>query len=158
VAKKRLFLAGLGRLVLYLLLWWSLTEGDPSGWLFALPVTLAAAVASLALLPPPAWRLRWAETPRFLGFFLVQMLLGGVDVARRVLDPELPIAPGLLRHRVELPQESARLLLSSTVNLLPGTVSVGWRGAELELHVLDTRLPTAETIAGLEERIGRMFG
>jgi hypothetical protein len=44
------------------------------------------------------------------------------------------------------------------VNLLPGTVSVQWLETELEVHVLDTRLPIGETIGGLEQRIGGMFG
>jgi multicomponent Na+:H+ antiporter subunit E len=158
VASGRILFAGLRRLALFLVMWWALAEGDTSGWLFALAVALLASASSLALLPPPRWRFRWLAAPRFLGFFLTQMFLGGFDVARRVLHPKLPLAPGLLEYRTDPKYDAALLLLSSSICLLPGTVSVQLRGSVLEVHVLDTRLPVVETIAGLEERIDALFG
>jgi multisubunit Na+/H+ antiporter MnhE subunit len=43
------------------------------------------------------------------------------------------------------------------VSLLPGTVSVELGDDELELHVLDTHMPTERVLAALEERIGALF-
>lgn len=123
----------------------------------ALAITLAATLLSLALLPPPPWRLRWRAVPGFLGFFLREMFLGGVDVARRALQPSMPLSPGYLTYRPRLESDAARLFMTWTVGLLPGTASVQLQRRSLEVHVLDTRLPVEETLTMLEQRIDALF-
>lgn len=149
--------AGLGRILILLVLWWALAEGDTHGWPFALGSALAATLLSLALLPPPPWRLRWLAIPGFLAFFLRAMFIGGVDVARRALQPSMPVLPGFLTYRLRLASDAARLLMTWTVGLLPGTVSVELQQSALEVHVLDTRMPVEATLTRLEERIAALF-
>lgn len=158
MARGGKLLAAVGRFTLFLVLWWSLAEGGLHGWSFALLVAAAATASSLALLPPPTWRVRLLTAPGFLGFFLREMLLGGVDVARRALHPGLPISPGFLTYPLRLEQDASRLFMAWTVSLLPGTVTAGLQENELVIHVLDKRLPVLETVAGLEARVGRLFG
>lgn len=157
MAKRTWWLAGLRRGLLFALLWWALTEGDLYGWPFGLAMVALATYASLILLPPPRWRLRWQALPAFVLFFLHHAVLGGVDVARRAFDPRLPINPAFLRRPLGLKPLAARLIMTWTVSLLPGTVSVELGDDELELHVLDTHMPTERVLAALEERIGALF-
>ncbi|MBE0509552.1 MAG: Na+/H+ antiporter subunit E [Chromatiales bacterium] len=43
---------------------------------------------------------------RFIPFFLLQSLLGGIDVARRAFHPRTPLSPTLIRYPLSL-SESA---------------------------------------------------
>jgi multicomponent Na+:H+ antiporter subunit E len=130
--------------------WWALSEGvsplSPGG---IIAVAVGTAV-SLALIPAKRWRVRWAGLPRLVGFFIRESFLGGVDVARRALDPRLPIAPGFLSYRLRLPHGEQRVMMAWIVSLLPGTVAVALKPDNLELHVIDSRLPMQDTLRELE--------
>ena len=84
-------------------------------------------------------------------------MAAGVDVARRLLSPRLPINPGYVSYTTSLPAGGPRWLLANVLSLLPGTLSVTLRGDQLELHCLDTALPVREDVARTELRITRMF-
>jgi multisubunit Na+/H+ antiporter MnhE subunit len=49
-------------------------------------------------------------------------------------------------------------LLADTVSLLPGTLSSGFEGDTLVLHVLDCRLPVLEDVRRVEDRIAKALG
>lgn len=144
------------RSALFFLLWWALTEGEGGGW-FALPVVLLATSASLAL--SPAGSLHWRATGLFgfVFFFLRESLRGGIDVAWRALHPHLPIAPVMFDYRLRLPAGSARMLMASTVSLLPGTLSADLKGALLRVHALDGRLPIADALKALERCLAGLY-
>jgi hypothetical protein len=61
---------------------------------------------------------------RLAGLFLVQSAVGGIDVARRALDPRLPISPGLVDVDLEHDDLSIRVALAALISLLPGTIAV----------------------------------
>ena len=143
-----------GRLLLFAVLWGILTGGRtdalPVGAL-AVPLTT---LASIRLLPPSPWSLRgWL---RFLPYFLVESLRGGVDVAARAFHPRLPLAPALLDYPLRLPPGPARVVMADAVSLLPGTLSAELDGAVLRVHVLDHRRRPREQLAALEARIAAL--
>lgn len=150
------WLAAARRALLFALVWWALAEGSLDRWPFALTMVGLATYVSLALLPPPRWRLRWQALPSFVLFFFHQALLGGIDVAWRALHPQLPIKPGFLRYPLQLKPHAARLLMAWTVSLLPGTLSVELETDCLEIHSLNTDLPD-EALAALEAKIAALF-
>ena len=93
---------------------------------------------------------------RYLPVFVKALVLSNLDVTRRVLDPRLPIAPGIVRIRTELQQPYQRLLLANSITLTPGTVTLETADADLYVHWIDVRTtdPDAagETIKGELER------
>lgn len=143
----------LGRVILFSVAWWIIAEGAASSWLFGGPFVLFASLASLRLTPQRLWRLDIAGGVRFLGFFAYHSLLGGVDVALRALRPSMPIAPGFVRCPLRLARGPARVLLTDTVSLLPGTLSAGIEGDTLVMHVLDCTAPVIEEVRVVEERV-----
>lgn len=145
------------RTALLLLAWWALTEGDPAGIVFGLIAALLVALLSLRFFPAPGRRPRLLAALAFSGYFMLRSVAAGVDVARRLLAPRLPIKPGYVIYTTSLPAGSPRWLLANTLSLLPGTLSVTLRGRELELHCLDTDMPVGEDVASTELRIARMF-
>ena len=144
------------RTLLFALLWWTLTEGAMNSWLVGVPVVVLAVLASAALLPPTSWSL--SGIARFVPFFLWHSLRGGVDVARRALDPRLPISPGLFDHRWRLPPGLPRVLMANTVSLLPGTLSVELTDRFLRVHVLDRTGAFRSELTVVEARVAGLFG
>lgn len=150
--------AALPRAALFALAWMTLAEGQAKGWAIPLLGVAAATLASLALLPPGRGRWRLPGLLRFLPFFLHRSVHGGIDVARRALDPRLPIDPGPIVYTVRLPAGAARTFFAGVLGLLPGTLGTELRGRRLRVHALDRRLPVAATLRELEERVADLFG
>ncbi len=149
--------AALVRCALFALVWTTLAGGDPGTWPFGLAAVVAATALSLRLKPPGAGRLRLVGVVWFVPHFLVRSLVGGIDVARRALDPRLPIAPGMVGHRWRLPEGAARVAFADVISLLPGTLGAGMAGDRLEVHALDVDLPLADQFDEEERRIARLF-
>lgn len=141
----------------FALVWWALAEGRADSWGVGAVSVAAALAVSLHLAPPAAGRLSPAGLLGFAGFFLVQSFKGGLQVALRAFRPAMDLAPALVDVPVTLPEGIARVLLVNTLNLLPGTVSVGLEGDRLRLHVLDARLPIAEEAREAEAHIARLW-
>lgn len=144
------------RIVLFAVLWWILTGGSIDSWLIGAPVALLAAWLSLAL---------WADSPlsllgvvRFLPWFAYQSLAGATDVAMRALQPRMPLHPGLVRHRLRVPQGACSVTLANVVSMLPGTLSADLDGHDLVIHALDTRQDLRGMLLDLEPRIAAIFG
>jgi multicomponent Na+:H+ antiporter subunit E len=163
VGWRRTALAALRRALLAAALWWVLVEGELGGVVVAAGIVLTAAATSLALLPagrtPP---LSLSGLARFVPFFLVQSVRGGVDVAWRALAPHLPLQPGYLDYETSLPPGLPRYLFTSAVSLFPGTVAVAPQEIDpdsphLRIHVLDQRLPLTERLADLESHVSSIF-
>ncbi|MFZ5474794.1 MAG: Na+/H+ antiporter subunit E, partial [Pseudomonadota bacterium] len=93
----------------------------------------------------------------FAGFFLVRSAQGGLQVARLALRPRLRLEPELLTLPTTLPPGPLRILLVNTLNLLPGTVATRIDGDLLHLHVLDARLPIADEVRRVEDRIAALL-
>lgn len=146
-----------GRLPLFALLWWVLSEGSLEGGTFALLSVSFATLASLLLVPPGSFRWRPWGLLGFVPYFLWQSLLGGLDVARRALSPALPLEPGFTELPLRLRGEAAQAFLAWTVSLLPGTASAELLEGSLKVHVLDTRVPAVERLARLEAQVARLF-
>ncbi len=147
-----------GRVALFALLWLILTEGDLSGLPLAVLAVLAAAGISLRLVPAETVSLRPIGVASLIAFFILESIRGGIDVARRALDPRLPIDPGFVDYHVRLPEGAGRVLLVSSVSLLPGTLSVRLSGDVLRIHLI-FRVPGAEQgIRRLEEHVADALG
>lgn len=138
--------------------WWALTLGEVSGLGFGLVVSVLVAWLSLRLFPPSGFAIRFGGLFPFLGYFLSRSVLAGVDVARRLLSPGLPVQPGEITLTLHLPEGSPRLLLANTLSLMPGTLSVLLEGDQLTLHCLDTREPVERDVRETERQVGRVFG
>lgn len=157
-AKQRIARAVLGRGVLFAGLWWVLAGGRADSWGVGGVSVILALAASLALLPPAKGRFSPLGLAAFVGFFLVQSVKGGIQVAAMALRPQLDLAPAMLDLPMALPPGLARVMLVNTLNLLPGTLSVCIEGDRLRLHVLDRRLPIVEELRAVEAAIARIQG
>lgn len=141
---------------LFLLIWWVLTDGAVTSWWIGVPAVLLAVMVSAALTPPVPFL--WSGFLRFVPFFLIRSLLGGVDVAWRAFHPAIPIAPDLVKYPMRLPPGLSRVFMVNTVSLLPGTLSAALDRNVLKLHVLDKRGGFLVELEAVEQHVARMFG
>jgi len=144
------------RCLLFLLLWWMLTDGNVQSWWIGLPAVTLAVIASVALLPPVP--MVWRQLLKFTPFFLWRSLRGGADVAWRAFHPRMPIAPELIDYPLRLPPGLPQVFMANTVSLLPGTLSAALDLSVLKVHVLDRHRDILSEIKAVEQGVARLFG
>lgn len=138
--------------------WWAVSEGAAGSGVFGAMASLMAAAASVALLPPPWPRLRLLALLRFVPYFLVQSIAGGVDVVRRAVLPGVPVDPVLVTHSVVHMGQAERIVFTLIVNLIPGTLATRLQDDRLTLHAIDRALPLTASLARLDAHVGAIFG
>ncbi len=136
-------------------LWAGLVGGDPEGLALGLAVVPAAVWLSLLLMPPARGLRPWRVLGLLPGFY-ARSIVGGLDVARRAMDPRLPLAPGWLVQRVDL-APGGRVVLGAAVSLMPGTLAAGCDGDRLLVHVLDGDTDPAAALKGEVARLDRLY-
>jgi multicomponent Na+:H+ antiporter subunit E len=86
----------------------------------------------------------------YLFVFLKELIKANLDVAFRVVDPKLPINPGIVKVETRLKSPLGRLLLANSITLTPGTITVESQGTTLFIHWISVEGE------GLEERTRRI--
>ena len=141
------------------LAFWLVLIGVDAGHLVIGLVTAAAATwSSLHLLPAGSLRLSPVAIPALVLRFLWQSVVAGWDVARRVMDPRLPVRPGFVVYPVGLPAGPARNAFTALTSLLPGTVPAGDDAEGLVYHCLDVEQPVVAQLAAEEAVLRRALG
>jgi multicomponent Na+:H+ antiporter subunit E len=147
------------RLVFFCGIWFILSKADLSSWPFALPTILLSTLISMCLVGPgDDHLLKPVVLLRYLPLFVWKSIASGFDVMVRVLNPRLPIHPGLVRYPLSFTHEGARVLLANCITMLPGTISAQLNDDHLIVHTLDTTLPVHATINRFERKIANIFG
>ncbi|HAP43397.1 MAG: hypothetical protein A2087_04090 [Spirochaetes bacterium GWD1_61_31] len=159
------------RLIGFLGLWvvWLLLTSPWS----AQEALVGALVAAFISLLPLAGRSPLGDlrvTPKALAYlflyffvFLKALVLSNLDVAFRVLHPKLPIAPGIVKVKTRLRTSLGRLLLTSSITLTPGTITVELRGDDIYVHWInvtaaDSAGATAAIVQGFEKYLEVICG
>src|SRR5262245_9492256 len=89
--------------------------------------------------------------------FLYQSVVAGLDVARRALDPRLPLRPGFVTYPTGFAPGAARNVFTTLTSLLPGTVPAGDEGGNLLYHCLDIDQPVVSQLAAEEAALSRVL-
>ena len=142
-------------LALYALLWLLLSGG--TGWLFGAPFTALAAFISVAL-GVSLHNLRPQYLPRFILFYLRELLVAGWQVAYKACQPRLSVDPGWVTLNLRSRRETTQVMLSTIVCLLPGTLTSGVQDGAIHIHLLDSRQPWRPTVEALEEHLMALLG
>ncbi len=97
--------------------------------------------------------LRWLNPLRFFWLvvysfvFIFYIFKANLDVAYRVLHPDLPIKPGIVRVRTKLKTASGITMLANSVTLTPGTLTVDvTEGGVLYIHWINVTSTEAEAV------------
>jgi multicomponent Na+:H+ antiporter subunit E len=141
----------------FFVLWLVLIGTSPGDLIAGVPVAAAATWGSLALLPPEPHRVRLTGLLLLIPRFLWKSVVAGWDVARRALDPRLPLHTGFIGYPSRF-RGSARNAFASYSSLLPGTLPVEDDGETLLYHCLDIDQPVAAELAAEETAFAETIG
>lgn len=90
-------------------------------------------------------------TPLYLGRYLWvfgrALVQANLDVARRVLAPDLPLRPAVVEVRTQLQSPLGKLLLANSITLTPGTLSLDIQADRILIHWIDCPPDTDLTAA-----------
>jgi len=136
-------------------LWLVLSGTHVSDIPAAAAAVAAATWTSLRLLEPNAWRRSPRAIVQLLLLFLYQSIVAGADVARRALDPRLPLRPGFVAYPTGLPRGLRRNVFTTLTSLLPGTVPTGELEGQILYHCLDVEQPVLAELAEEEAALVR---
>jgi multicomponent Na+:H+ antiporter subunit E len=116
---------------------------------FDVPLLLAFGVLSGVLVVLIAWRvekldpegqpLRPKIGPQIILYWpwlLWQIVLANLDVAKRILDPKLPISPTMITLKPTQHSEMGQVIYANSITLTPGTVTTSLSEGVLEVHAL----------------------
>ena len=146
------------RALAYFAVWIVIDQSaKPANLAFGIVATFGATWASLVLLPPARGRVRIGVLLMLLPRFLWQSLQAGWDVARRAFSPRMPLQPGFVTYRPELPRGGARNAFEAISSLLPGSVPAAETEALIDYHALDVSQPVGEQLAEAERTYGKAF-
>jgi multicomponent Na+:H+ antiporter subunit E len=77
------------------------------------------------------WRL-----PVYLVWLLWEIVKANIDVAKRILNPRLPISPTVFTLKPTQPTVLGNVIYANSITLTPGTVTLQVSRNELEVHAL----------------------
>lgn len=80
---------------------------------------------------------RFLSFLKYLPIFIFEMIKANIDVARRVINPSLPINPGIVAIKTDLKSDQAKLFLANSITLTPGTLTVDIVDDTLYIHWID---------------------
>ena len=89
----------------------------------------------------------WYFFACYLPLFIWECFKANIDVAYRVLHPDLPINPGIVKVKTSLRTDTALTFLANSITLTPGTLSVDIDGklGFLYVHWIDVKAKDVET-------------
>jgi multicomponent Na+:H+ antiporter subunit E len=105
---------------------------------------------------------RWLFFALYVPYFFYWCLKANLDVALRVLHPDVPIRPGIVKVRTSLTGEMAKTFLANSITLTPGTLTVDIDGQDVYVHWInidtdDVGRRTAEICGRFEPLLRRIF-
>jgi len=93
----------------------------------------------------------------YLPVFTWEMIKANIHVAGLVLNPKMPIKPGIVKIKTNLKSPVARVWLANSITLTPGTLSLDIEGEYLYIHWITVGSTDVEgasrEIAGSFEKI-----
>jgi multicomponent Na+:H+ antiporter subunit E len=140
----------LWRAAWFLCLWLVLAGAHIQDLPAAALAVVAATWTSLHLLAPGTSRRSAPAIVRLALLFFYHSIVAGVDVARRALDPRLPLNPAFVVYRTGLSRGVRRNVFTTLTSLLPGTVPAGEDDDLLLYHCLDAGQPIVAELAAEE--------
>lgn len=94
----------------------------------------------------------------YCGWLFIEIWLAGLDVAYRVLHPDLPVDPQVITFETPFSDDIVRTVFANSITLTPGTITVDVTGSTFTVHAL-TREAARDLTEGrsIEKRVHRMF-
>ncbi|WP_333821900.1 Na+/H+ antiporter subunit E [Pinisolibacter sp.] len=152
-----------------LMLFWVMLNGSLASDVLIVGAVASAAIAliyrdGLSIFTEARWTpAAIAATFGYIGYFLKELVKSNLHIAAVVLDPALPVHPGIVKVHTRLKSRMGRLLLANSITLTPGTLTVAIEDEWLYVHwvtmeAADQEEATRQIVAGFESYLEVMYG
>jgi multicomponent Na+:H+ antiporter subunit E len=94
----------------------------------------------------------------YLPWLSKEIILANIDVARRVLDPRLPISPRMIRVKASQKEDLGQVVYANSITLTPGTVAVDMAKDEITVHALTREAAQFDESGEMDRRVTKMEG
>lgn len=152
--------------ILLFAFWLLLTFSVEPGFLVAgVVLTLLVVFLTAGKYPHKEWLLnplRWVWLLVYIPYFFYYCLKANLDVAYRVIHPDVPIRPGIVKVKTSLKSSLGKTFLANSITLTPGTLTVDMVGQDLYVHWIyvhtdDPEEQTREIVQRFEGLLKRIF-
>lgn len=72
----------------------------------------------------------------YVPWLLKEIFVANLEMAKVILDPELPISPRMVRFHGTQDTDAGRALYANSITLTPGTITTGVEGHDFQVHAL----------------------
>jgi len=90
----------------------------------------------------------------YIPIFFWYVVVANLDVVYRVVHPDMPIHPGIVKVKTTLTNPAGRTMLANSITLTPGTLSVDIVDEYLYVHWINVQ---AEDVEGATHKIVSKF-
>lgn len=94
--------------------------------------------------------------PAYLPWLAWEVVRANLDVARRIVDPRLPIRPHLIRIEPGQRSDLGRVIHANSITLTPGTVSVYVDETTIKIHALTDEAAEGVRSGVMDRRVSRL--
>ncbi len=88
----------------------------------------------------------------------VEIVKANIDVARRILDPKMPIDPVVVTVKASQGSELGQVIYANSITLTPGTVSIRINDNAILVHAIATELAEDIQSGAMDRRVTAMEG
>ena len=126
----------------------------------ALSCTLSMFIAwRVEKLDPEEQRLHPKIGPQIILYWpwlLWQIVLANLDVAKRILNPQLPISPTMITLKPTQRSEMGQVIYANSITLTPGTVTTSLSEGVLEVHALTREAAESLLEGDMDRRVAAL--
>jgi len=151
-------------LLLFVIFWLIFTEMQLASFIVGVFFILAAVVVSNFLTrvqikaEKAEHSIQWLAIPRFVVFFLVQSIIGGIDTAKHAFSPTLKMSPGFAYYKLNyLTQDINTDLFFNLLSLLPGSLYVTNEKEGIVIHFLSLNESSLASIVKCEQAVATLY-
>lgn len=102
----------------------------------------------------PAWRLKINSQFFLYPLWLIwQIILSNLDVAKRILDPKLPISPTMITLKPTQHSAVLQVIYANSITLTPGTITTVLQDGVLEVHALTAEAADSLLAGDMDRRV-----
>ena len=99
----------------------------------------------------------------YVFYLFYEIIKANIDVALRFIKPVIPINPGIVKVKTKLKSPMGRLILTNSITLTPGTLTVDIKDDTLYIHWIDVKdkeesKATEKIVSNFEKYLEVIFG
>jgi len=94
----------------------------------------------------------------YLPWLFWQIFKANLDVARRIINPRLPVSPRVIKVPAGQKRDLGRVIYANSITLTPGTVTIDTTGDTITVHALTPEAAEGLQTGEMDRRVARLEG